>query len=146
MEYMNYWRLILATVLLGGGLWAACQSETPPTALVPRPASTVTTATAEPIKDAVIDDAVERFQAALADMRARGVPGDVIAERKAQADAVIEQVRNGTWHSILTPDERMALFEKATAGAVDRGLLTPTTAAEAISDFRERVEASGGVQ
>lgn len=76
----------------------------------------------------------------LADMRAGGIPEHVIEARQAQAEALFEQARSETWLPGLTSAECLEAYERATARAVERGLITPAHAAQATEDFKGRQE------
>ncbi|MCY3597078.1 MAG: hypothetical protein OXG71_06520 [Rhodospirillales bacterium] len=142
MRHINHWRLIAAALLFGGGLWAACQSQTPATA----PAADPATASAaddggDVITDVVIAQALSRLQAAIAEMKERGVPENVIAERQAQADAMLEAARNGTWEPARTPEEYMAVYQEIVTRSIERGYVTATEGARMLDQYEEAQKA-----
>ncbi|MYF77834.1 MAG: hypothetical protein F4174_11050 [Acidobacteria bacterium] len=142
MRHINHWSLLAAALLFGGGLWAACQSQTPATAPVADPATTsATDEGGDVITDVVIAQALARFQAAIADMKERGVPENVIAERQAQVDAMLEAARNGTWEPPRAPEEYMAVYQEIVSRSIERGYLTATEGARMLDQYQEAQKA-----
>ena len=138
MRHINHWRLIAAALLFGGGLWAACQSQTPTTAPAADPAAvSAGDEGGDVITDVVIAQALARFHAAIADMKERGVPESVIAERQAQVDAMLEAARNGTWEPPRTPEEYMAAYEEIVNRSIERRYVTATDGARMLERFQE---------
>ncbi|MXW38126.1 MAG: hypothetical protein F4Z65_07665 [Acidobacteria bacterium] len=138
MRPINHWRLIAAALLFCGGLWAACQSQNPATA----PAADAATASAgdeggDVITDVVIAQALARLHAAIADMKERGVPDNLIAERQAQVEAMLEAARNGTWEPPRTPEEYMAAFEEIISRSIERRFVTATEGARMLEQYEE---------
>lgn len=86
--------------------------------------------------EVMIAAAQARVPTFLADMRAGGVPEHIIATRQAQTEAMFEQARSETRRPGLTSEECVAAYERATARAVKRGLITPAHAAQATEEFK----------
>ena len=147
------------TLLVAGGVWIAYEA-TSPTASTPSTAMDADQVQTRPLPEgtalrtavdndrggcepwAMAEVMIAATQARLpnflADMRAGGVPEQVIAARQAQAETMFEQARGETWRPGLISAECLEVYERATASAVERGLITSAHAAQATEDFKGR--------
>ncbi|MDE3263068.1 MAG: hypothetical protein OYL41_13910 [Acidobacteriota bacterium] len=143
-------------LLVAGGMWIAYEATSPtaptPSAAMdagqvqmpelpedpaPQPLVDTDREGCEPsaMAEVMIAATEARLRSFVADMRARRVPEQIIAARQAQAEAMFEQARSETWRPDLTSEECLEAYERATARAVERGLITPAHAAQATEDY-----------
>lgn len=145
------------TLLVAGGVWIAYEAASPtastPSAAIDADHVQMPEFPEDPALQASVDTdrggcepwamaeimiaaTQARLPTFLADMRAGGVPEHIIAARQAQAETMFERTRSETWRPGLTPEECLEFYERATAGAVERGLITPADAAQATEGFK----------
>lgn len=139
----------LAVLLLaGGGIWAACrQTEAPPTAPLPTAENVLGVPTPGDESGPYVFDEAEltqgeaKIRASIQQMRDRGVPEDVIDTHEANAAAMFQEARDGTWTPRESPAYYLRLYEQTTNRAIELGQITPAQGAHMIEEFKERQEA-----